>query len=329
MLRRKRSTPANVFLAPAAFKPLLRAVSHPPRPRPCQWASTSARERAAGACGSERLAAALRARRTAALHKPELLLLCSLWGYKSKRWRPKARAARRGAGGSRKNFALCALRFRSFLTRIATQIPSRALQKSRPARPPAPPRALAEAVASGCGAAALTAALARTGGAPLAIPEADAARALTACVGACDGRLACDLIRAGASASARDGTTGRTPLHAAAAAGDEAMAMQLVLCGADCGAEDGEGRTPADVAQGVGLDDLAKTLRERAAAGKAVDCAPWCVPARRAAAQQPGAGGGGGGTGGGGCGAGSKCCGPKVDECRPPTAAPAELRPGC
>lgn len=74
------------------------------------------------------------------------------------------------------------------------------------------------------------------------------------------------LIAAGADVNARQ-AGGFVPLHAAAENGDPVMVELLLSAGADPGAVTDEGRTAADLADAAGHPDVARRLREVAAAG--------------------------------------------------------------
>ena len=74
------------------------------------------------------------------------------------------------------------------------------------------------------------------------------------------------LLTAGADVNAvqRDGYT---PLHAAAQHGDDELVELFLSAGADPAARIADGSTPADLAEAAGHPDVARRLREVAAAG--------------------------------------------------------------
>jgi ankyrin repeat protein len=74
------------------------------------------------------------------------------------------------------------------------------------------------------------------------------------------------LIAAGADVNATQ-RLGFTPLHAAAQHGDVEMVELFLSAGADPSAATDDGATPADLADGAGHVDVARRLREVAAAG--------------------------------------------------------------
>ena len=70
--------------------------------------------------------------------------------------------------------------------------------------------------------------------------------------------IAASLLAAGADLNAGDGMA--TPLHAAVTFNQPAMARWLLDHGANAGAKDYNGKTPLDLANEKGLDDLAALL---------------------------------------------------------------------